>query len=241
MTASAVAPITGLRSPLLEGLPPRDIDSVLGAATQRRLLNDSVVINQGDPANNLFLLTRGRARYFFTTPEGRRILLRWLVPGDVFGGMAILSRPSAYLVSTELLKDSHAFVWDRATIRGLAARYPKLMDNALSIAADYVAWDLDLHVNLNRGSARERLAAVLLNLAQGIGQKMSGGLEVEVTNEDLAAASNLTLFTVSRLLSEWHRGGAIVKSRGKVLLRYSQDSCLPKSSGLLPRSARLPG
>jgi len=36
---------------------------------QRRLLNDSVAINQGDPANNLFLLTRGRARYFFVTPE----------------------------------------------------------------------------------------------------------------------------------------------------------------------------
>ncbi len=62
---------------------------------------------------------------------------------------------------------------------------------------------------------------------------MPGGLEVEVTNEDLAAATNLTLFTVSRLLSGWQRNGAIVKTRGKVLLRFSQDSCLPKTSGLL--------
>jgi CRP-like cAMP-binding protein len=234
MTLSAVAPITGLSSPLLDGLLPRDMNTILAAATQRRLLNDSVVINQGDPANNLFLLTRGRARYFFVTPEGRRILLRWLVPGDVFGGMAILSRPSVYLVSTELLTDSHALVWDRATIRSLAAEYPRLMDNALSIAADYVAWDLDLHANLSRGSARERLAGVLLNLAQGIGQKMPGGFEVEVTNEDLAAATNLTLFTVSRLLSGWQRDGAIVKTRGKVLLRFSQDSSLTRASGLLP-------
>src|SRR6266404_6087049 len=113
MALSAVAPITGLSSPLLDGLLPRDLNSILAAATQRRLLNDSVAINQGDPANNLFLLTRGRARYFFVTPEGRRILLRWLVPGDVFGGMAILSRPSVYLVGTELLKDSHALVWGR--------------------------------------------------------------------------------------------------------------------------------
>jgi CRP-like cAMP-binding protein len=234
MALTAVAPITGLSSPLLDGLLPRETNTILAAATQRRLATDSVVINQGDPANHLFLLTKGRARYFFVTPEGRRILLRWLVPGDVFGGMAILSRPSAYLVSTELLKDSHAFVWDRSTIRSLAAEYPRLMDNALSIAADYVAWDLDLHANLNRGSARERLAGVLLNLAQGIGQKTPGGLEVEVTNEDLAAATNLTLFTVSRLLSGWQRKGAIVKSRGKVLLRFSQDSCLTKANGLLP-------
>jgi CRP-like cAMP-binding protein len=233
MTLSAVAPIIGLTSQLLDGLLPRDINSILAAATQRRLLSDSVVINQGDRANNLFLLTRGRARYFFVTSEGRRILLRWLAPGDVFGGMAILSRPSVYLVSTEVLKDSHAFVWERATIRSLAAEYPRLLDNALSIAADYVAWDLDLHVNLSRGSARERLAAVLINLAQGIGQKMPGGLEVEVTNEDLAAASNLTLFTVSRLLSAWQRNGAILKTRGKVLLRFSQDSSFRNTIGLL--------
>jgi len=56
--------------------------------------------------------------------------------------MAILSRPSVYLVSTELLKDSNALVWGRATIRTLAAEYPRLMDNALSIAADYIAWIL---------------------------------------------------------------------------------------------------
>jgi CRP-like cAMP-binding protein len=107
------------------------------------------------------------------------------------------------------------------------------MDNALSIAADYIEWDLDLHISLNRSSARERLAAVLVYLARGIGQKMPGGLEVEVTNEDLAAAAGLTLFTVSRLLSEWQRSGAIVKSRGRVLLRFSQDSSFPNISGLL--------
>jgi CRP-like cAMP-binding protein len=234
MTLSAVAPITSLSSPLLDGLLPREINSILGAATQRQLLNDTVVVNQGEPANRLFLLSRGRARYFFITAEGRRILLRWLVPGDVFGGMAILSRPAAYLVCTEVLRDSHAFVWERATIRSLAAEYPRLMDNALSIAAEYIAWDLDLHANLNRGSARERLAAILLSLAQGIGQKTPGGLQVEVTNEDLAAATNLTLFTVSRFLSAWQRSGAIVKTRGKVLLRFSQDSGLAKASGLLP-------
>jgi CRP-like cAMP-binding protein len=234
MALSAVAPITGLSSPLLSGLAPREINSMLAAATQRHLPSDSVVISQGEPASKLFLLTSGRARYFFTTSDGRRILLRWLVPGDVFGGMSILSRPSIYLVSTELLKDSHVFVWDRATIRSLAAEYPTLMDNALSIAADYVAWDLDLHANLTRGSARERLAAMLLNLAQGIGQKTPGGLEVEVTNEDLAAAANLTLFTVSRLLSAWQRSGAIVKTRGKILLRFSEDSSFRQATGLLP-------
>ena len=233
MTASGAAPRTDLSSQLLEGLLPRDLDSILAAATQRHFLANTVVSNQGDPASSLYLLATGRARYFFVTPEGRRILLRWLVPGDVFGGMAILSRPAFYLVGTELLKDSRVFVWDRAVIRGLAAQYPKLMDNALSIAADYVQWDLDLHATLSGGSARQRLAAVLLGLARDIGRKVPDGLEIEVTNEDLAAAASLTLFTVSRLLSGWQRKGAVAKSRGKVLLLFSEGSSAPTSKELL--------
>jgi len=233
MTTSGMALSAGLSSPLLDGLLPRDLHSILAVATQRDFLASTVVVNQGDPANTLFLLTRGRARYFFLTPEGRRLLLRWLVPGDVFGGMAILSRPCFYLVGTELLKDSHVLAWDRAVIRSLAAQHPKLMDNALCIAADYVQWDLDLHATLSGGSARQKLAAVLLGLARDIGHKIPDGLEVEVTNEDLAAAAGLTLFTVSRLLSGWQRKGMVVKSRGKVVVRLSDSSSLPQFNQLL--------
>jgi CRP-like cAMP-binding protein len=43
--------------------------------------------------------------------------------------------------------------------------------------------------------------------------------QVNVTNEELASAENVTIFTASRLLSEWQRNGAIVKSRGNILLR----------------------
>jgi CRP-like cAMP-binding protein len=67
--------------------------------------------------------------------------------------------------------------------------------------------------------ARQRLAHILINLANGIGEKVAGGVLLDATNEELASAANMTLFTVSRLLSEWARQGLIAKSRGKVLLR----------------------
>jgi CRP-like cAMP-binding protein len=232
--ASAVSKtsITDPMSQLLLGLAPRELDSVLRGAARRQFRANSVVIRQGDPASHLFLLTRGRARYFFVTPEGRRILLRWLAPGDVFGAIAILSRPAFYLVGTEVLKEGEALAWDRPMIRSLAMQHPKLMDNALSIAADYVQWDLELHSTLSGGSARQKLASLLLRLAHEIGQRVSGGIEVEVTNEDLAAASNLTLFTVSRLLSALQKKGVLVKSRGKVVL-FAERSSVPNFNDLL--------
>jgi CRP-like cAMP-binding protein len=38
----------------------------------------------------------------------------------------------------------------------------------------------------------------------------------------LAIAANITPFTTSRLLNEWRRNGAVVKTRGKILLRFPQ-------------------
>jgi CRP-like cAMP-binding protein len=72
---------------------------------------------------------------------------------------------------------------------------------------------------LTSNTARQRLVRVLANLASGFGRKVAGGIELDVTNEDLAYAANVTHFTVSRWLSEWSRSGILVKERGKVLLR----------------------
>jgi len=76
-----------------------------------------------------------------------------------------------------------------------------LLENALSIASDYFTYYVATHVALTCHTARQRLAQVLVNLADGIGQQVPGGVQLDVTNEELANTANVTLFTASRLLS----------------------------------------
>lgn len=223
MSASAAVFSAGLKSPFLTGFSPLELNCILAAATQRNFLADSVVISQGQPASVLFLLTKGRARYFYITSDGRKLLLPWIMPGEVFGGMTILPAPSFYLVSTEMLKDSCALAWDRGIVRKLVVQHPRLLENALTIASEYFNWYLATHAALTADTARQRLAQTIINLARAIGRRVPGGLELDVTNEDLSYASCMTLFTVSRILSEWHRQGAVLKSRGKLVLRPSQS------------------
>jgi len=207
-----------LKSVFLEGLTKIEVNAILATAMHRHYPANSVVINQGDPANYVFLLSTGCARLFYITQDGRKVLLRWLPPGEILGAAAILSKPSLYLVSTEMVKDSSAFVWYRTKIRALVAQYPKLLDNALPFASDHLTWFLAAHLALVSHTARERLAQVLLSLAQGIGYKVPDGIELEITNENLANAASITPFTTSRLLSEWQRRGAILKKRCKIVL-----------------------
>jgi CRP-like cAMP-binding protein len=211
-----------LRSNFFDRLALPDRKRILAAATPRRFAAKSVITNQGHPADRLFLLTKGRARYFFDEHGGRHILLHWLTPGELIGGMTLLVNPASYLLGSEAVRECSLLAWDRATIRNFVAQYPALLENALSTASDYLAWYLAAHVALTCHSAEERLAGVLGSLAEAVGQKVAGGVELDVGNEELANAANVTPFTASRLLASWQRSGVVKKSRGKILL------CEPK-------------
>jgi CRP-like cAMP-binding protein len=203
---------------LLRGLNPEEERVILGAARVRRFSAKTVITHQGEPADNLLLLWKGRARCFFETVDGRKLIHIWMTPGHIFGGAALVSRPSVYLVSTEAVRDCVVLVWDGPAVRSLARRFPRLLENALSIAANYVSWYVVALATLTSQTARERLAGVLLGFISSIGQKVAGGIELDLTNEEVANSASITPYTTSRILSEWQKVGAIQKRRGKILL-----------------------
>jgi CRP-like cAMP-binding protein len=209
-----------LRPRFLAGLQQPELDSILSAAKHRRFRASSLIINQEDPAERLYLLTSGHGRHFVITAEGRRILLQWLTAGQIFGGAAILATQFQYLANTEVLSDSCALVWERQTIRDLARSFPTLLDNALSIAVmENIAWSTAAHISLSSDDAQGRVARLLVSLASAIGNSTQDGVEVRMLNEDLAEGANVTSFTVSRCLREWERAGILKKRRGTILLR----------------------
>jgi CRP-like cAMP-binding protein len=207
------------KSQFFDGLARPARKAILAGSAKRQFAAKSVAIKQGRPADRLFLLTKGYARHFYVTEEGKKFILEWLGPGDLFGARTILSTAPSYLASTEMVTESSALVWDRGTIRRLVEHYPRLLENALLIASDYVAWHLMSHIGVVSYTARQRLAEVLMTLARTVGQETSSGIALDITNEELADAANVTVFTASRLISEWQRTRALVKRRGKILLQ----------------------
>lgn len=204
----------------LSGLRKAELNSILSSAKHRQFRASSVILRQGEPAEQLFLLTSGQGRHFAVTNDGRKILLYWLTAGQIFGGAAVLSTPYQHLAGTELLTESCAWVWERRTIRELLSRYPGLLDNLLSIAViEHIEWSVAAQVSLSADDARGRVAHLLASLASGIGKVTTDGIEIRIKNEDLASGANVTQFTVSRSLNEWQRAGILSKGRGKILLR----------------------
>lgn len=212
------ATIAEIKPLFLAGLAPRELRAVLEAGVSQSFKARDVIAHQGTPALRFYLLMRGRARYFFITSQGRKVLLRWLLGGDIIGGAAMLRGRHSYLIGSEMVRDGTVLSWDRAKMAELIQQYPVLLHNTLSVAFEYLDWYLTDHVALTFGSARQRVAAILERLASTLGNRVSHGTEIDVTNDELAYAANVTPFTVSRLLNEWQKEGTLRKRRGAIVL-----------------------
>jgi CRP-like cAMP-binding protein len=154
-----------------------------------------------------------------TTNEGKAILLRRLVPGDIFGVGAFLEEPLGYLGMAKSVRKTEILTWEHEVIRKLAKAYPRLPENALRTVLRYIALYAERHIRLVSRPAEERLACVLTSLGTRAGHMLPSGMEIEIKNEDLASLADISFYTATRFLKEWERKGAVKKSRGKVIIR----------------------
>lgn len=210
------------KSKFLEGLLPNQRADVLAAGRLRRFFAKQVLQHAGDPASRLCLLRSGRAQYFAISDEGDKVILHWITPGDSFGLAAMVPESRSFLLGVEMVESGSAIVWERDRLRSLTARFPRLFENALTITYDGFVRLLCVHMSLSSRSAAHRLRQTVVDLCYGIGRSVSRGVEIEITNEELASMAHVTLFTASRYLSDWQRRGVVEKKRGSILLRSPQ-------------------
>jgi CRP-like cAMP-binding protein len=200
----------------LAGIRKSDLPEILGAAKIRNIGPRHIILKEGNPAAHLFLLKSGLVRFYRLTRNGDLVLLWRIVPGEVFGLGTLLSTPTSYIGTAETVRDSELLVWEYSQIQGLARKYPRLAQNALSIVLRYLAAHSDRLFDLVTCTAAERLARALLHLKPE--NVVPTGVEIAATNEDLSALANVSTFTVSRLLNRWAREGVLAKSRGKIFI-----------------------
>jgi CRP/FNR family transcriptional regulator, nitrogen oxide reductase regulator len=216
--ATLLSLIEARKPRFFEGLTPSDIATILVPATKRTFPANTVITDEGRAANRLFLVVHGRARGFCVTSQGQKITVLRFAPGEIFGGAAFLFKPVEYLLNTEAVEDTTALEWDRAAIRSLGERFPRLHENGGLIAFDYlVAYNQRL-VAATCKTAPQRLAEVLKTHATESGRPRPDGIEIEMTNEEFANEASITIYTASRLMSKWALEGIIAKGRGKVVV-----------------------
>src|SRR5256885_17250817 len=103
---------------LFEGLPADRLAAVAERARLRQYKPDTVVINQDDTGETLYLILRGIVKVFLNRPDGREVFLAVLAKGDHFGELSLIDSKyrSANVVVQE---DTSLLLIDRALFEEL--------------------------------------------------------------------------------------------------------------------------
>ena len=210
---------------LFQGLASEHLEPILERATVRDIRRKEVLFRQGDAVAGLFVLVSGRVKLSQLSPEGDEVILRLLGPGEICAGVAALDRVGFYPVTAQALSDTRAAFWTIQTVRELFSRHPALTGNLLEQITERTQEFQHRFREVATEKVPQRLAHTLLRLAQQAGRRAPGGLQIDfpLTRQDLAEMTGTTLYTVSRLLSDWSERQIVEVGRQWVVIRSPDD------------------
>lgn len=206
--------------PVFAGLGPDDFDQLLSQARSVRFAKGAAVFEQDHPAESFFVLLHGHLQVTRLTPAGQQVVIRYVVPGELFGIAVQMGRPS-YPASATAVVDSVALVWPSSVWPSLMRTVPALAASALQTVGSRLN---DAHVRVVEMSTEEverRVAHALLRLIKQAGKSVEEGIQINfpITRQDVAEMTGTTLHTVSRILSAWEDQGIVEGGRQKIVVR----------------------
>ena len=226
------------KNELFTGLNAQELQSVLAAARERSVEKDGFLFFQGDPAQTLYFLRRGKVRVSQVTPDGQQVLLRIVGAGALVGVVALVEN-NTYPASTQALEESLALSWSRAELVRLLEKIPRLALNALQFMSGQLQHFQDRYRELATERVERRLARTILRLANQAGKKTPQGvlIDLPLSRQDLAEMSGTTLYTVSRILSQWEGKGLVQVGRERVVITFPHGLVLVADDLLPDRGA----
>jgi CRP-like cAMP-binding protein len=203
------------RSPLLASVPSTDCAKILGAARERNYTHRQAIFFEGDPVQQVLLVIEGCVKIMQLGPNGDEVILRVDGCGEVVGVLGVTGRGS-HCSTAQVIHNCRALCWPATSFEALMERFPLLRKNAALILEQRLQELEERFREISTEKVAPRLAHELLRLSRQVGRCVDGKLEIGLSREELAQMIGTTLFTVSRLLSEWEGRGMVALRRETV-------------------------
>lgn len=158
-------------------------------------LRGKTITEEGAPADYVYKVVSGALRKVRLLPDGRRLITRFLMPGEFFG----FAQGHEYSHTVETVADVTLVRYARQKFEAELERNPRAGRHFLGLVCRALSASQDQLLLLGRKNAVERIATFLLAMADRKGA--SGGLDLPMNRTDVADYLGLTVETVSRLIT----------------------------------------
>jgi CRP/FNR family transcriptional regulator, nitrogen oxide reductase regulator len=203
---------------LFDGFADHEIRELLQRAQSRRVAANTVLFSEGRPAPTVHVLIVGYVRMVQTTPNGARIIIRYVKPGEMFGISALLDRlyPADAIAATECVE----LQWPAEMIKDFVLGHPRAALNVFRDVESRLRETESRLKDLSTAPVEQRIAHALTRLVEKVGEHGPEGVEIPfpISRQDLADMVGTTLHTVSRTLGMWDAQGRVKRGRCRIIV-----------------------
>jgi CRP/FNR family transcriptional regulator, cyclic AMP receptor protein len=210
-TQASPSPITGKR--VFSGLDESTVSALAKASSSLGFADGDIVYSEGDPAAGMYVVLSGKVKLSVSSPDGKSLILRILLPGEVFSLSSVfLNRPQE--TSAEALERSTVSFVKRADLLRLMDQHGDLaLRLARELSLEYASLCEEMSTLGLQRSAMSRLAKLIIGWTEGI--EIGNGpvqIDCEHTHEVMAQMIGTSRETVTRLLHQLrHQKVATIK------------------------------
>ncbi len=192
-------------SVLFAGLSDDDFSKIHQPIDQFAVPAGSTLYHHKDPARHLYTLRHGLVKLVNYLPDGSQRIVRLAHPSEVIGMEALVDE--TYKHDAVVLQDAEFCRLPVDVVKRLSDENAELHHELMKRWQDALDKANDWLVDLSTGSARQRIARLLLMLGS------TDDVHCELmSREDMGSMLGLTMETVSRIVAEFRRSELLIKN-----------------------------
>jgi len=175
---------------------------------------NDVIYSQGDPAESLFYIKKGRVKLNVVSEHGKEAVVALMEAGQLFGE-GCLNGDTARVASAVSLEDSTIVSISKTVMRDALQSTPHLAEHFVTYLITRTSRVEEDLIDQLFNSSERRLARLLLLLAHFGKEGVPQQIDVEISQETLAEMIGTTRSRVSFFMNKFRKLG-FISYNGKI-------------------------
>jgi CRP/FNR family cyclic AMP-dependent transcriptional regulator len=184
---------------IFSGLTDGELAALEGSSVSRNYPKNTVIINENDHADSLYIIETGRVKVYCSDKNGKEFIMNTLGPGDYFGELALLDdeRRSA---SVRTLEKASFIIIFKEDFHQVLANHPNIAKTLMQNLTKRIRKLTEKVKSLALQDVYGRVTKVLTTLAKPRDDKLY--IEEKLTQQDIADRVGASREMVARILKD---------------------------------------
>jgi CRP/FNR family transcriptional regulator, nitrogen oxide reductase regulator len=207
------------RTSLFCGLSKNACHAILDNTKSHNIKSKELLFHQGHDASNTYFVIEGRLKLLQVNELGEEIILHYVAKHELAAAVSCISSLK-YPASAKVIQPGIVLSWSREDLRQLMLDHPLLALNTFDIVQARFGDMQNRFMDLSTKRVEQRLARTLVRLVDRGGKKVANGILIDfpLTRQDIAEHAGTTLFSASRILSNWEKKQLIHSNHKKIVI-----------------------